>query len=314
MTAGLIFGQGTFEETAVLSATTCDIGVPTTVRVAITGTTTITSFGTRAWAIRLIRFTGALILTHNATSLILPGGVNITTSAGDTCMAMSDASGNWRVYDYSFAIGARVSGPVTVTSNDAAALAVGRLGSTNPALQVDASASNVVTGIKITGAAAAGGADLSVISSGTNENLTINAKGSGTITLGGTSIGNTIINGSLLLTGTATRVLFNSGGGSVGAVGGNAHKTVAANAALGLSVGFGIIVYRDQVNAGFAVVAAGDGAASILYQTGTNFTQTDPGSGGNKWYVASSGDVTNRYSTSGSIAYSMLSAAFPSFV
>lgn len=91
---------GIAAEVSVASATTCNIGAAASNKVAITGTTPITSFGTTANRLKFIRFGGALTLTHNATSLILPGGANITTAAGDTCVAMSDASGNWRVYSY----------------------------------------------------------------------------------------------------------------------------------------------------------------------------------------------------------------------
>jgi len=56
-------------------------------------------------------------------------------------------------------------------------------------LELDGDAASAATGLKITNAAAASGADLSVISSGTNENLTINAKGAGTVTIGNTSTG-----------------------------------------------------------------------------------------------------------------------------
>jgi hypothetical protein len=87
-------------EVTVASAATTDIGASNSEQVAISGTTTITSFGTRANKVRFGRFTGALTLTHNATSLILPGGANITTAAGDTFTAESDASGNWRVLQY----------------------------------------------------------------------------------------------------------------------------------------------------------------------------------------------------------------------
>lgn len=87
-------------ETTLASATTTDIGAEKSERVAISGTTTITSFGTKTHRRRFLRFTGALILTHNATSLILPGGANITTVAGDTAIATSDGSGNWRVIQY----------------------------------------------------------------------------------------------------------------------------------------------------------------------------------------------------------------------
>src|SRR5262249_25467521 len=77
----------------------------------------------------------------------------------------------------------------TVTSASSTALTVGRLGATTPALQVDASAGTSVTGIKVTAAAAAGKAAVSVISSGTDEGLLVDAKGAGTIRLGATSTG-----------------------------------------------------------------------------------------------------------------------------
>lgn len=77
----------------------------------------------------------------------------------------------------------------TVTSASATALTVGLNGATNPALLIDASTASSATGLKIKSAAAAAGLALSVTTSGTNENLTIDAAGSGTITLGGTSTG-----------------------------------------------------------------------------------------------------------------------------
>jgi hypothetical protein len=79
-------------------------------------------------------------------------------------------------------------------------------GSANPTLKVDGTASSAATGIQVTGAAAASGAAISVISSGTNENLTLDAKGSGTITLGGTSTGAVIVGSgaSSMLIGTTT--------------------------------------------------------------------------------------------------------------
>lgn len=85
----------------VASATTTDIGAAVGRIVDVTGTTTITSFGTVAAGVwRLVRFTGALTLTYNATSLILPGSANITTAAGDCALAVSLGSGNWLVTHY----------------------------------------------------------------------------------------------------------------------------------------------------------------------------------------------------------------------
>jgi hypothetical protein len=85
-----------------------------------------------------------------------------------------------------------INGATTITSTSASALAVGLAGATNPALQVDASTASSATGVKVKSAAAAGGVAISVVSSGTDENLTVDAKGSGTVTLGGTSTGNIV--------------------------------------------------------------------------------------------------------------------------
>jgi hypothetical protein len=85
----------------VASAATTDLGAVTSDKVRITGTTRITSFGTIAAGIlKHIRFAGALTLTHNATSLILPGGANIATAADDRAIAVSLGSGNWIVVAY----------------------------------------------------------------------------------------------------------------------------------------------------------------------------------------------------------------------
>ena len=82
-----------------------------------------------------------------------------------------------------------VRGATTIVSTSATALVVGANGTTNPVLKVDAATGSVATGIGITGAAAAGRAALAVISSGTDEGLSVDAKGAGTIRLGATSTG-----------------------------------------------------------------------------------------------------------------------------
>jgi hypothetical protein len=97
-------------ESDVASAATCDIGSAASLKVQITGTTTITSFGTVHHCLRLLRFAGALTLTNNATSLVLPTGANIVTAAGDCAIATSDASGNWRVREYQRADGTPLAG------------------------------------------------------------------------------------------------------------------------------------------------------------------------------------------------------------
>lgn len=70
--------------------------------VVITGTNTITGLGTAAAGVtRLVRFSGSLTLTHNATSLILGTGANRTTADGDVAAFVSEGSGNWRELFYS---------------------------------------------------------------------------------------------------------------------------------------------------------------------------------------------------------------------
>lgn len=83
------------------SAATTDLGTVGSQNVTVTGTTTITSFGTvAAGTFRRLVFSGVLTLTHNATSLILPQGGNVVTAVGDSLEAVSLGSGNWRVTSY----------------------------------------------------------------------------------------------------------------------------------------------------------------------------------------------------------------------
>ncbi len=85
----------------------------------VTGATTVTSIdtcggdGTIAPVIKL-HFDAALILTHHATNLILPGGANITTAAGDEAEFVEYASGTWRCTEYT-----KADGTALVTSETA---------------------------------------------------------------------------------------------------------------------------------------------------------------------------------------------------
>ncbi len=86
----------------IASAATCDLATATGDYVDITGTTGITAFGTVSAGMRFIlQFDDAVTITHHATSLILPGGANITTAAGDVLMMESLGSGNWKCLFYS---------------------------------------------------------------------------------------------------------------------------------------------------------------------------------------------------------------------
>jgi microcystin-dependent protein len=81
----------------IASASTTDIGAVEGLYHDITGTTSITGFGTvRAGILKVLKFEGVLTLTHNATSLILKYGQNHLTTDGDVMAFISEGSGNWR--------------------------------------------------------------------------------------------------------------------------------------------------------------------------------------------------------------------------
>jgi hypothetical protein len=105
------------------SGTTTDLSTTDGNFIDITGTTTITGFGTLSAGMwKVLQFDGALTLTHNGTSLILPGGANITTAAGDCLFAYSLGSGNWTVPFYQKASGTTAfidSNAIVVGSSDA---------------------------------------------------------------------------------------------------------------------------------------------------------------------------------------------------
>lgn len=111
--------------------------------------------------------------------------------------------------------GASISSLGTITSVSANALTAGRQGTTNPAFNVDASASSSATGIVITAAAANSGAAIAVISSATNESGTIDAKGAGTLTINGTATGKVILGRFANLKAIATPVAATGAAGGV---------------------------------------------------------------------------------------------------
>jgi hypothetical protein len=116
-------GKGFTDPVTLASAATTDIGGQNAMFVEITGTTTITGFGTNYEGPRFLRFTGALTLTHNATTLNLPGSANITTEAGDTAIAIPNSTPNgWNVVHY-------MRKDLAPGTADSAATVTGNLGS-----------------------------------------------------------------------------------------------------------------------------------------------------------------------------------------
>lgn len=122
----------------IAASATVDLSTATGNFITITGTATITALGTvAAGARRTLHFSDVCTITHNATSLILPGGVDIVTAADDIITFMSLGSGNWRCMTYQRAYNSRglrdTHRGLTIVNNV-----------TNPNYQVDIAASEVI--------------------------------------------------------------------------------------------------------------------------------------------------------------------------
>lgn len=89
--------------TNLLAASTVDLGsVPQSVK-QIVGTTTVNSFGSSAivGTMHIVAFAASLTLT-NSSSLLLPGGQNIQTQAGDIAFPLYIGGGIWKVLFYNY--------------------------------------------------------------------------------------------------------------------------------------------------------------------------------------------------------------------
>jgi hypothetical protein len=107
-----LFAQGT--EADVASASTTDIGIQNSNFLRITGTTTITSFGANYRGPRYLRFAGAVTLTNSST-LVLPGGTDFTTTAGDVLVAIPKATSGTADGWYIVSTPQSLSGFITAT-------------------------------------------------------------------------------------------------------------------------------------------------------------------------------------------------------
>lgn len=144
----------------IASASSMAIGAAAAKTVLVTGTTAITEFDSvDAGVTKQLVFADVLTLTHNATSLILPGAANITTAAGDVAIMLSLGDGNWRCIGYQRASGKAVSSVETLiqaagdllVGSGAGALARLALGSANLKLFINAAGNGLeyANGLKV---------------------------------------------------------------------------------------------------------------------------------------------------------------------
>lgn len=109
----------------IASAATTDLAAATGDFVNVTGVTAINSFGVAAAGVeRVVCFTGALTLTHNAASLILPTAADISVAAGDIAHFRSLGGGNWRCTNFLRADGRALLGSVWSVQNVVSAATV----------------------------------------------------------------------------------------------------------------------------------------------------------------------------------------------
>lgn len=151
------------------------------------------------------------------------------------------------------------TGGVKITSPGASALAVGRLGGTTPALVVDASTATCVTGMKLKAAASGAGFALSFVG-GTNEVVTVDTNGSGSLNFQYTGTGVCNFGSGALVTGGSNGIGYGTG------VGGTVTQITSRTTGVTLSKLSGTITL---------VSAAGSATAATFTVTNTLVAATD---------------------------------------
>lgn len=196
--------------------------------------------------------------------------------------------------------GLSVSGTTTLTSTSASALAVGRNGATNPALQIDASTASSATGLSIASKAAGAGVIVTAISSGTNEDLSIDAKGSGLLNIGNNSTGNVLLAGGSSDTGctvTNSTGAFACTAGLSGTTGGFS-STISASNFSGSSSG---------TNTGDQTSVTGNAGTATALQTARNINGVSFNGTADITVTAAAGTLTGATLASGVTASSLTS-------
>jgi hypothetical protein len=193
--------------------------------------------------------------------------------------------------------GVNGDGTVQNTIQSATALTVARSG-TSYALQVDTNTALSVTGLKVTSGISGGGLALTTLSTATDENLTLDAKGAGTVSIGATSTGNILFGGGLSSTGCtvtnstgafACTSAISSGvaGGTIGGynLSGNTSGTISIlpQAAAGT---YNFNLPTTAGTSGYILTSAGGGASPM--------TWTDPSGLGVRWdaLIAPTGNLS----------------------
>lgn len=299
--------------TVQLSGGGATIGVGGTNQLAYyTAPSTINGLATANNGVLVTNGSGAPSISSTLPSGIAATNMSLTNPtmttptlgvAAGTSLALGGATigGNALAVTGTTALG----GAITVTSNSASALAVGPNGATNPTLQVNGSVTSEATGVSITGAAAGGGAAIAAISSGANEALSINAKGSGGINIGNVSTGTVTVTPPVTLTSASANSLIVGPNGTTNptlqvddstasAATGFNIKSAAAGAGIALSA------ISSATNENLTLNAKGSGTISI---GGTSTGTVTIGAGGGGL------TVSNSFTATGLVTYADMATA-----
>lgn len=192
------------------------------------------------------------------------------------------------------ALGDATGSSLVLTGTGAQIIAAGRQGGTSPAFSVDASVATNVSGVKITANASGSRANVAVTSSATDEGLSIDAKGAGTVRIGATSTGAVEFSRNIVPTA--------SDGAAIGTTGLQwSDLFLASGAVINIANGDWIATHTTGIltvgTGDLRVTNAGTNAASAVTvggtQTLTNKTLTSPTLTSPALGTPASGTLTN---------------------
>jgi hypothetical protein len=253
----------------------------------------------KRFTIKKIDSSGNAVTVAPFSTATIDGAATATISTQYVSLVVISDGTNWQTVapaGGTFA-GGTITAATTVSVASATALVVGPNGTTNPTLTVDTNTASAVTGLKIAGAAAGGQILLSVLSSGTNEGLTITSKGTGNIIIKPGGNVTSAVNiadaaGSIFLRADSTNKRVGIGASTapsntLDVFGGNIRGAAATATPAGGSTTVALLLGSANVG-----VYMGSGAPTVTAAQGSIYLRTDGSSTSTRVYVNSDGGTT----------------------